>query len=129
MAEPSCLINCTIPVKLRDFLKENGINRSALFREAALKMYEHKICPSCYSSNIADTYKGIICQDCSKWLLQKECPICKIPFTPTINGNPAPNNPDVYLCNECWNIGAESLNDWFNTTLSKKLVGDKDDKK
>ena len=59
MAEPSCLINCTIPVKLRDFLKENGINRSQLFREAALKMYEHEICPKCYGYDIIDSYKEV----------------------------------------------------------------------
>tara|TARA_R100000655_G_C2993586_1_gene193406 strand:+ start:1594 stop:1959 length:366 start_codon:yes stop_codon:yes gene_type:complete len=116
MAEPSCLINCTIPVKLRDFLKENGINRSQLFREAALKMYEHEICPKCYGYDIIDSYKGKICRDCNKWLVQKACPTCDVLYTPNLHGTPYK---DKIVCNECFKIAEKEVNDWYNEELSK----------
>ena len=72
-----CLVNCTIPVKLRDFLAEHKINRSELFRTAALKMMELKICPYCYSHDINQTYKGWQCKDCDKWLKFKRCDLCE----------------------------------------------------
>lgn len=120
MTEPSCLVNCTIPVKLREFLKENKINRSQLFREAALKMYEHEICPKCYGTDIADTYKGIICRNinCKKWLVQKACPTCDILYTPHRHGTPCPKSGTI-ICDDCFKIGAEETNDWFNEELSK----------
>ena len=77
-----CLVNCTIPVKLRDFLAEHKINRSELFRTAALKMMELKICPYCYSHDIKETPKGWMCEDCSKWLKFKHCELCEAIHTP-----------------------------------------------
>ena len=71
-----CLVNCTIPVKLRDFLAEHKINRSELFRTAALKMMELKICPYCYDHNIRETAKGHQCEECNKWLKFKQCQLC-----------------------------------------------------
>ena len=88
MTEPKCLVNCTIPVKLRDFLKEHKINRSELFRTAALKMMELKICPYCYSHDIKETDKGWVCQSedyksgCGKWLKMKHCDLCEALHTP-----------------------------------------------
>ena len=38
-----CLVNVTIPVKLRDFLIEHNVNRSELFRTAALQYYNLEI--------------------------------------------------------------------------------------
>ena len=76
-----CLVNVTIPVKLRDFLVEHKINRSELFRTAALKMMELKICPYCYSHDINETPKGWRC-DCSKWLKFKRCDLCEAIHTP-----------------------------------------------
>jgi len=120
MSEPSCLINCTIPVKLRDFLKENGINRSQLFREAALKMYEYEICPKCYNTDIADTYKGKICRniDCGKWLVQKACPTCDLLFTPHIHGTWDEVEKKI-ICNDCFKIKQEELDAFYNEELSK----------
>jgi len=77
MTEPKCLVNCTIPVKLRDFLKEKGINRSELFRKAALRMTEGEICPYCYNDKVDNVPKGLICRDCDKWLKFNSCPLCK----------------------------------------------------
>lgn len=121
MTEPSCLVNCTIPVKLRDFLKENGINRSELFRKAALDMYEHQICPKCYSHDIIDSYKGKICRDCNKWLVQKACSNCDVLYTPDRHGTPYK---DTIICNDCFTTEQEGLEDWFAKELSK---GDKDE--
>jgi len=78
-----CLVNCTIPVKLRDFLVEHKINRSELFRTAALKMMELKICPYCYSHDILDGLKGHKCNNCDKWLKFKRCDLCEAIHTPT----------------------------------------------
>ena len=88
MTEPKCLVNCTIPVKLRDFLKEHGINRSELFRTAALKLMELEICPYCYEHDIKETDKGWKCQSedyksgCGKWLKMKRCDLCEAMHTP-----------------------------------------------
>ncbi len=95
---PKCLVNCTIPTELRDFLAEHKINRSELLRTAALKMMELKICPSCYSHNINETPKGWRCGDssdhyykagdgrkpkgCGKWLKFKRCDLCEAIHTP-----------------------------------------------
>ena len=76
-----CLVNVTIPVKLRDLLVEHKINRSELFRTAALKMMELKICPYCYSHDINETPKGWR-RDCSKWLKFKRCDLCEAIHTP-----------------------------------------------
>ena len=77
MTEPKCLVNCTIPVKLRDFLKDKGINRSELFRKAALRLIEGEICPYCYNNKVDNVPKGLICRDCDKWLKFNRCPLCK----------------------------------------------------
>jgi len=104
-----CLVNCTIPVKLRDFLAEHKINRSELFRTAALKMMELKICPYCYSHDVKENLKGWRCGDssdsnnwvkghdsgtgnCGKWLKFKRCELCEAIHTPkskptSVNGN------------------------------------------
>ncbi len=77
-----CLVNCTIPVKLRDFLAEHKINRSELFRTAALKMYELKICPYCYEHDILETPKGWKCKECKQWLKFKRCELCDAAHAP-----------------------------------------------
>ena len=99
MTEPKCLVNCTIPVKLRDFLKEHNVNRSELFRTAALQYYDLKICPYCYSHDIKETPKGWRCDPplsrkeyyttdkvggfgCGKWLKFKRCDLCEAAHTP-----------------------------------------------
>jgi hypothetical protein len=77
-----CLVNCTIPAKLRDFLAENNVNRSELFRKAALKLYELKVCPYCYGHDVLQTDKGYKCQDCNKWLKFNRCELCNAKHTP-----------------------------------------------
>ena len=83
-----CLVNCTIPTKLRDFLAKHKINRSELFRTAALKMYELKICPYCYSHDINESPKGWQCltmdltKGCGKWLKFKHCELCDAVHVP-----------------------------------------------
>ena len=93
-----CLVNCTIPVKLRDFLAEHKINRSELFRTAALKMYELKICPKCYSHNVKESQKGHLCEDCKQWLKFKRCELCDAAHTPG-SGLHAVN--DKVGCDQC----------------------------
>ena len=73
-----CLVNDTIPVKLRDFLARNKINRSQLFTQVVTKMYQNKICPKCYGDNIEETPTSFFCNDCTDhnkyfYLSFKEC--------------------------------------------------------
>jgi len=85
-----CLVNATIPTKLRDFLREHNINRSELLRTAALKLMELKICPYCYSHDIKETHKGWQCtgdhymstDGCGKWLKFKRCNLCEAAHAP-----------------------------------------------
>jgi tRNA U54 and U55 pseudouridine synthase Pus10 len=116
MAEPSCLVNCTIPVKLRDYLKELGINRSELFRKAALDLYEHKICTQCYGKKIADTYKGKFCRDCDHWLLVKRCLDCDELYSKKLHGMEYEGR---IICHNCFRKYDKKLNDFFNKELSK----------
>ena len=59
------LCNVTIPVKLRDFLTRNKINRSKLFTKVVTRMFNKEICPKCYGENIADQKTNYHCKDCS----------------------------------------------------------------
>ena len=73
-----CLVNVTIPVKLRDFLARNKINRSQLFTQVVTKMYKNKICPKCYEDNITETPTCFYCANCTTesrtaYLSFKEC--------------------------------------------------------
>ncbi len=95
-----CLVNCTIPTKLRDFLKQHGVNRSELFRNAALKMYEGQLCPKCYSEEIQETYKGKKCLDCNKWLTIKPCVDCDTPYSMDRHGT---MYEDRIVCYDCFN--------------------------
>ena len=61
-----CLVNVTIPVKLRDFLKRNNVNRSQLFTQVVTKMYNKEVCPRCYSLDIKESIVGFYCEDCEK---------------------------------------------------------------
>ena len=91
-----CLVNVTIPTKLRDFLHQHNINRSELFRTAALKLKNLEICPYCYSHDILsppDNLKGYSCNDCNKWLKFKRCDLCDALHTP--KSKPAPVNGKV----------------------------------
>ena len=77
-----CLVNATIPTKLRDFLRQHNINRSELLRTAALKLMELKICPYCYSHDITERDKGDQCVNCNKWLKFKRCALCEAAHAP-----------------------------------------------
>jgi len=116
MTEPSCLVNCTIPVKLRDYLKEKGINRSELFRKAALQMYEHEVCSKCYGNEIADTYKGKFCRDCNHWLLVKRCLDCDELYSRERHGMEYENR---IICTNCFNKYDDKLNEFLNKELSR----------
>ena len=95
-----CLVNATIPTKLRDFLRQHNINRSELLRTAALKLMEFKICPSCYSHDIKDNLKGHSCNDCGKWLKFKRCDLCEALHTPTSKPTSVDGKVGCDLCPE-----------------------------
>ena len=77
-----CLVNVTIPTKLRDFLAQHNVNRSELFRTAALQYHNLEICPHCYCHDIKETHKGHQCVDCNKWIKFKRCGLCEAAHAP-----------------------------------------------
>ena len=98
-----CLVNVTIPTKLRDFLRQHNINRSELFRTAALKLKNLEICPHCYSHDILappHNLKGHSCNDCGKWLKFKRCDLCEALHTPTSKAAPVNGKVGCDLCPE-----------------------------
>ena len=87
------LVNVTIPVKLRDFLKRLNVNRSQLFTKVVTQMYQKEICPKCYSMNISENMVGWFCEDCERianlshdgknyfhWIGYKCCENCDEPY-------------------------------------------------
>ena len=95
-----CLVNVTIPTKLRDFLRQHNINRSELLRTAALKLMEFKICPSCYSHDVKENLKGHKCNNCNKWLKFKRCELCEAAHTPTSKPTSVDGKVGCDLCPE-----------------------------
>ena len=80
-----CLVNVTIPTKLKNFLAKNEINRSQLFTRVVTMLYCHAICPKCYSDNVTDGIMGIRCDDCEKVIKYNNCSQCKTPYQrPTV---------------------------------------------
>lgn len=61
-------VNVTVPSRLIDFLKQEGINRSKLFTKAATELYEDKLCPVCFTKDVKDTPIGMRCDGaCSRY--------------------------------------------------------------
>jgi len=90
-----CLVNVTIPTKLRDFLKSKNVNRSKLFTKIVKKMYNKEICHLCYGNNIRESIVGFCCEDCEInpklqgtyvfWLYLKDCENCNSEYQPPYN--------------------------------------------
>ena len=101
-----CLVNVTIPTKLRDFLAQHNVNRSELFRTAALQYHNLQICPYCYSHEIKENDKGWRCisddyeRGCEKWLKFKHCKLCNAVHTPTSGLASVNNKVGCDLCPE-----------------------------
>jgi hypothetical protein len=61
-------VNVTVPSRLIDFLKEEGVNRSKLFTKAATELYEERLCPVCFTKDVKVTAMGIRCDGaCSRY--------------------------------------------------------------
>jgi len=75
-----CLVNVTIPTKLRDFLVKNNIPRSKLFRECVNRLYMHQICPKCYSDHVTDSLMAIRCDDCDIVIKYNKCQHCETQY-------------------------------------------------
>jgi ribosomal protein L40E len=71
-----CLVNVTIPTKLRDFLIENKVNRSQLFTQVVTDMFKKELCPKCYSRNVTDSLFAIVCDDCTQIIEYNKCYEC-----------------------------------------------------
>jgi hypothetical protein len=78
-------INISVPVKLLEFLKREGIKRSELFTSVVTQMHEDKICPKCYTLDVFKSGMGIRCNGaCSRYqpyfYKRNKCPQCKCEF-------------------------------------------------
>jgi len=89
-----CLVNVTIPTKLRDFLIKNNVNRSKLFTDVVLRMYMTEICPKCYRENLTDGVMALRCDDCDKVIKYNECDACNAKYqnATVVNNVPIPAN-------------------------------------
>ena len=87
------VINVNVPVKFIEFLKENGINRSALFTKVASSFYHKEICNVCFSK-LQETKIGKQCEECAHqyylktnglietfWKQFYNCPECQEPYS------------------------------------------------
>ena len=86
------VINVNVPVKFIEFLKENGINRSALFTKVASSFYHKEICNVCFSK-LQETKIGKQCEECCHqyylktgsiqtfWKQFYNCPECQEPYS------------------------------------------------
>jgi len=84
------LVNVTIPTKLANFLKKEGINRSRLFTAVVSKLYDEALCPNCYSENLRTSKVGRWCHDCNplsinKWISLFNCKNCNSKYQPPYN--------------------------------------------
>ena len=82
------VVNVNAPVRLIEYLKDNGVNRSELFSKVAASYYAKEICPECFDT-LHNTVVGAICNECTHqyWIRTKDsktifrqfydCPNCK----------------------------------------------------
>ena len=83
-------INISVPVKLVEFLKREGIKRSELFTDVVTQMHQNKICPKCFSMDVVESPMGMRCNSaCSRYApffyKRNKCPGCKSYFGPPSN--------------------------------------------
>ena len=96
-----CLVNVTIPTKLRDFLSKNEVNRSKLFTSMANRLYMHQICPECYNENIINGIMALSCQDCNCIIKYKACGECDEMYSRGVNMPKPVKNISRFGCERC----------------------------
>ena len=106
-----CLVNVTIPTKLRDYLASHEINRSKLFTSVVTRMYMYQICPKCYGEAIINGVMAIVCEDCNTVIKYKNCEECNTMYqrpavtrnNEVIEGNlvEAIKGSDKFGCTQC----------------------------
>jgi len=96
-----CLVNVTIPTKLRDFLAKNKINRSALFTNVVTRLYMHQICPKCYSEHIINGIMALSCEECETIIHYRDCGECDEPYQRPTNMPKAVKNTSRFGCEKC----------------------------
>ena len=96
-----CLVNVTIPTKLRDFLSENKINRSKLFTSVVTRLYMNQICPKCYNENIINGIMALKCDDCDCIIKYKPCGECDEMYLRGVNMPKPVKNSSRFGCEKC----------------------------
>ena len=96
-----CLVNVTIPTKLRDFLSKNKVNRSKLFTSVVTKLYMHQICPKCFNESIINGIMALSCEDCKAIIKYKACGECGESYMRGKNMPKPVKNSSRFGCERC----------------------------
>ena len=86
-----CLVNVTIPTKLRDFLSTSVVTR----------LYMNQICPKCYNENIVNGIMALKCDDCNCIIKYKPCGECDEMYLRGVNMPKAVKNSSRFGCERC----------------------------
>ena len=113
------VININVPIKLIEFLKDEGVNRSELFTKVATRMHDHLICNVCYTK-LTETKIGRQCEECAHqyyiktnglietfWKHFYNCPECQEPYSH--ENTFALNKQGLQGCLECQETKQERL--------------------
>jgi len=113
------VINVNVPIKLIEFLKDEGINRSEMFTDVATSMFTKKICNICYTK-LTETKIGRQCEECANqyriktnglietfWKHFYNCPDCQEPYSH--ENTFALTKQGLQGCLECQEIKQERL--------------------
>ena len=104
------VVGVNAPIKLLEFLKGNGVNRSELFTRVCSDYYEGVICPKCFAK-LDTTIVGSYCSDCAAdyyertregktfWRYFNDCPDCGESYSPT--NLFAPTKQGLDGCSKC----------------------------
>ena len=99
------LVNVTVPTKLVEFLRRVKVNRSQLFTKVVRMMYEDKICPKCYTTDVIKNTMGVRCNGyCSRYepyfYKRGRCTECNERYIPKVR-MPVFLADDKVVCEEC----------------------------
>jgi len=112
------VINVNVPIRLIEFLKDEGVNRSELFTKVATSYFEREICNQCYTK-LTQTPAGSCCDQCAFeyytktkdhrtfWKQFNNCPNCNEAYSH--ENLYAPNKQGLHGCQVCSQPKQEKL--------------------
>ena len=131
------VINVNVPIKLIEFLKDEGINRSEMFTDVATSMFKKKICNICYTK-LTETKIGRQCEECAHqyyiktnglietfWKHFYNCPDCQEPYSH--ENTFSLTKQGLQGCLECQETKQQKLSDPFEDIMSDSFTPEKRD--